>query len=76
MVNTAIVEKIRKTPLITFGVRQNLDPPRYWFVWTRVPNDPEWRKHCGPHSDREQAVDWINGIRATASISAQEAEGR
>lgn len=34
-----------------------------WFVYDF--DGIEWTCHCGPYSDREQAVVWINSIRET-----------
>ncbi len=37
-----------------------------WWVYSTLPNEKEWMKHCGPYSDRESAADWINAIRDAA----------
>jgi hypothetical protein len=34
-----------------------------WFVYDRQDEEGIWHKHCGPYSDMEQGVDWINAIR-------------
>lgn len=36
-----------------------------YFVYMRHADQP-YTKHCGPYSTREQAVDWINGVRESS----------
>lgn len=59
MTRTFTIEVVRSMGGYLLGVGQ----PEQWFVYTQDAPGKSWEKHCGPYSTREQAVDWINGIR-------------
>jgi len=63
---TNSTEQAAVVPVRTFRRTQmemGVGKPGSWFVYDRAIGAEDWHLHCGPYSTREQAEDWINGIR-------------